>query len=368
MTTMASTTKSTTNGIVDPPVLGNGKVLMIEPTLNNQHNNNNNKASDVPADRTSLNAGNDEPLMVRIEDRGDSSSSTPINGAAVAGGDGGGTTVWTSASGAPSNVEDFVGMRVAKKFRVRSNHSLPKKGREIHKVYFGTVVWKQQQQQQQQTDSDAPTTTRTLWHILYDDGDEEDLGLDQTRKVRQLYLHSGSRFDRKSNGFDAGSEDGDEYEAAHEEDDDDDEEYDADHDNNNDVKLTINKKSSAKTSTRKKTSAVKATTKAATKATPHKAKPTATKVAQPSIGGTAKEVWSGPPDDPLPRGWPPGWIKKIVTRTGGKTGGRNDRYWFSPENQYQFRSMNEVKRFFDLLGKTNGDEANAWKIFKGKRK
>ena len=87
-----------------------------------------------------------------------------------------------------------------------------------------------------------------------------------------------------------------------------------------------------------------------------------------SLASSAKEenvaIWTGPPDDVLEGGWPPGWIKKKI---GRKSGGRRDPYWFSPITQKKLRSLPEVKRFMDALQKSNGDEDEAWAIFKGKK-
>lgn len=80
-----------------------------------------------------------------------------------------------------------------------------------------------------------------------------------------------------------------------------------------------------------------------------------------------KVIWSGPPDDDLPGGWPEGWTKTRVERKTGTIKGRGDPYWHTPIKKKKLRSMNEVKRFMAALKKTKGDEEEAWKIFKGKR-
>jgi hypothetical protein len=80
----------------------------------------------------------------------------------------------------------------------------------------------------------------------------------------------------------------------------------------------------------------------------------------------AVEISSGPPDEPIQGGWPEGWIKKVVQRASGESKGHCDRYWYSPINQYKFRSMAEIHRFFTAMAQTNNDEGEAWKIFKNK--
>ena len=78
----------------------------------------------------------------------------------------------------------------------------------------------------------------------------------------------------------------------------------------------------------------------------------------------ATEVWSGPPDDKIEGGWPKGWLKKKFERSSGTSKGTHDRYWFSPVEQYKFRSIKEVKKFLDCLKKTGGDETKAKKLMK----
>ena len=75
-------------------------------------------------------------------------------------------------------------------------------------------------------------------------------------------------------------------------------------------------------------------------------------------------IYSGPPDEPLEAGWPGGWTKKVYQRKSGDTKGSQDRYWFTPRENYKLRSMREVKKFLFALQKTNDDEREAKKIFK----
>lgn len=80
----------------------------------------------------------------------------------------------------------------------------------------------------------------------------------------------------------------------------------------------------------------------------------------------AREVYVGPPTEPLEGGWPPGWIKQIVERQNGASAGHTDRYWYSPQTNKKFRSMVEIKRFLAHLSECGGDEGAAWIRFKAK--
>jgi len=84
--------------------------------------------------------------------------------------------------------------------------------------------------------------------------------------------------------------------------------------------------------------------------------------------GASKEVWSGAPNDELEGGWPEGWLKETRERTRGTCKRQTDSYWYSPIEKKMFRSLNEVRCFLRALNMFNGDEAKAWKEFKGKRK
>ena len=114
----------------------------------------------------------------------------------------------------------------------------------------------------------------------------------------------------------------------------------------------------------KEEKAAKKAAKEASAAAPKEASAKSPK--SPSTRSPAQEVWSGPPDEAIPGGWPDGWTKKLFERPTGKTKGTKDRYWYSPKTQKKFRSMIEVNRFMDALKQANGDEDRAWKIFKGK--
>jgi hypothetical protein len=105
----------------------------------------------------------------------------------------------------------------------------------------------------------------------------------------------------------------------------------------------------------------KATTKAPNKKKAAKSKKEQTETHEKKE--PAKEVSSGPPDEPLEGGWPDGWTKRVFERQSGSTKGTKDRYWYSPANK-KFRSMNEVKRFLAALKTCKGDEGEAWNVFK----
>jgi hypothetical protein len=79
-----------------------------------------------------------------------------------------------------------------------------------------------------------------------------------------------------------------------------------------------------------------------------------------------QEVWSGPPDEFLEGGWPPGWFKRTFSRMSSAKA-HTDSYWYSPKEKYKLRSMKEVRRFMDALRVENGDEKEAWKRFKGRK-
>jgi len=85
-----------------------------------------------------------------------------------------------------------------------------------------------------------------------------------------------------------------------------------------------------------------------------------------AVRGRAREVYLGPPTEPLEGGWPPGWIKQIVERQNGASAGHTDRYWYSPQTKRKFRSMVEIKRFLAHLKESGGDEGAAWIKFKTK--
>jgi hypothetical protein len=88
---------------------------------------------------------------------------------------------------------------------------------------------------------------------------------------------------------------------------------------------------------------------------------------RPASGGRSsavKEIWSGPPDEPLEGGWPEGWMKRVFRRASGATKGDTDRYWYSPVLGKKFRSMNEVRRFMAAMKTTGNDEEAAWRVFK----
>lgn len=123
-----------------------------------------------------------------------------------------------------------------------------------------------------------------------------------------------------------------------------------------------------KSEKKSKSAASKGSAKKNSKTPSSKAKTPSSKVKTPSSGKRlpAEEVWSGEPDDDLDGGWPEGWTKKTFQRASGRSKGDFDSYWYSPIENKKFRSMNEVRRFLAALQTTNGDEAKAWKMFKGR--
>ena len=108
---------------------------------------------------------------------------------------------------------------------------------------------------------------------------------------------------------------------------------------------------------------------------PHKSKGKASQPKQPKpqtpsktpTKFSAKEMWRGAPTEPLEGGWPKGWVKQIVQRQRGATAGTNDAYWYSPKENKKFRSMKEIRSFLGHLEACNGDESEAWKLFKHKK-
>lgn len=78
----------------------------------------------------------------------------------------------------------------------------------------------------------------------------------------------------------------------------------------------------------------------------------------------AQEIWSGPPDEELPGGWPRGWTKKVFERASGASKGHRDRYWFTPQKQYKLRSIIGVRKFLGYLRTVGNDEDLAWQMFR----
>jgi len=79
------------------------------------------------------------------------------------------------------------------------------------------------------------------------------------------------------------------------------------------------------------------------------------------IPAKAVEVFSGKPSETLEGGWPDGWGKKTMKRMSGKTAGKFDCYWISPQMKYRLRSMNEVTSFLAALKAYDGNEQEAKK-------
>jgi hypothetical protein len=62
----------------------------------------------------------------------------------------------------------------------------------------------------------------------------------------------------------------------------------------------------------------------------------------------------------------PGWTKKTFERVSGNTTGTKDSYFYSPENQFKFRSIKGVKIFIGILSEPGvaGDESRALALYK----
>jgi hypothetical protein len=86
-----------------------------------------------------------------------------------------------------------------------------------------------------------------------------------------------------------------------------------------------------------------------------------------SPGIQAEEIYSGIPNDKNVEWSWEGWTKKTFRRMSGRTKGRKDNYWYTPQKNYQLRSFEECRRFNQALRIHNGDEAEAWKSFKEKK-
>lgn len=60
------------------------------------------------------------------------------------------------------------------------------------------------------------------------------------------------------------------------------------------------------------------------------------------------------------KGYPPGWSVREIPRSKGS---HVDRYFYSPNMGYRFRSKKEVERFLKCLQETDGDESAAIAVF-----
>ncbi len=82
---------------------------------------------------------------------------------------------------------------------------------------------------------------------------------------------------------------------------------------------------------------------------------------------TAAPILSeGPPVAPFPGGgnWPEGWVEQVCTRTSGATAGQLDLYWIPPGVKFRLRSILDVGRWIQAMEISNGDEAEAKKVYK----
>ena len=74
----------------------------------------------------------------------------------------------------------------------------------------------------------------------------------------------------------------------------------------------------------------------------------------------------GLPTEPIPGGWPEGWIRRDFQRRGGATVGRVDKYWYPPGHErHKLRSIKEVERYMAALKDSPGNYAFAWSQRKG---
>ena len=57
---------------------------------------------------------------------------------------------------------------------------------------------------------------------------------------------------------------------------------------------------------------------------------------------------------------------KTFQRTGGKTAGSTDKYFYSPQKEIKFRSMKGCIQFIEILGEpeVDGNETIALKLYK----
>ena len=124
-----------------------------------------------------------------------------------------------------------------------------------------------------------------------------------------------------------------------------------------------NKKKKAKKASKKVVSSKKKdhSKKRAATSKSETSKPAAS--ARTSNTNSPVEVYRGPPEEELKGAWPPGWLQIVVQRQVGTYKGIKDRYWFSPSCK-KFRSTREIEKFLAALKKTQGDEDEAWKLFR----
>ena len=77
-------------------------------------------------------------------------------------------------------------------------------------------------------------------------------------------------------------------------------------------------------------------------------------------------VREGIPTEPIPGGWPEGWVRRDFQRQGGETVGRVDKYWYPPGHEHhRLRSMKEVERYMAALKDSPGKYDFAWSQRKG---
>lgn len=70
-----------------------------------------------------------------------------------------------------------------------------------------------------------------------------------------------------------------------------------------------------------------------------------------------------PPTEDIGRPWPKGWKKRGVPRQDGSQ--HIDKYFFTPKNEFELRSLKQVRLFLETLEKVGGDEEKALIVMGG---
>ncbi len=61
---------------------------------------------------------------------------------------------------------------------------------------------------------------------------------------------------------------------------------------------------------------------------------------------------------------PTGWTTRVVPRKDQSKRTKDDTFFYSPIQSYFFQTMADVNRFQELLKETDGDEMEAFKVYK----
>jgi hypothetical protein len=128
------------------------------------------------------------------------------------------------------------------------------------------------------------------------------------------------------------------------------------------VASSSKKKATPPSSKKNKAATPASKKKSAASSSPNKKSTTPAKGA----GAGPKEVATVPAPEPefADNKYGKGWIRKEFLRASGATKGTTDKYWYSPKMQHRLRSMAEVRRFLKCLEAKEGDEEEAFKLFK----